>query len=231
MAALFQIECPFCRARTAAAPEAFVRWRPEDKRRSEAPESLLRRTPPPATALAIFSAVCAACDQPLFLELVVRGDVLLELLPRDRTPPKRAVHQLQPSDVIKCDVVGPKPPPGPALPPTAPEPFAKTLRALWADAEKARNPDGVRAGCRWLLLDVLKDIGPQTPQRSRMFGRRPDEDAIGPKLKAACEAGLLPKWAETRAKVIDMDGKARTGDPQAYVEYLAAVLRAAYPGF
>lgn len=229
MGALFPIVCPFCRAKTAAAPEAFVRWRPEGGR-SEAAESLQRQAQTPATAPGVFSAVCPACDKPLFLELVVRGEVLLDLLPRERTPPRRAVAQLQPSEVLKYEVVGPRPPPGPALPPSVPEQFSSRLQPLWEDAHKGRNAEGVGAACRWLLLDVLKDIGaPASPRR--MFACKSEDEAIGPRLKAACAAGLLPKWAETRAKAIDVEGKARSRDPKAQVDYVAAVLRAAYPGF
>ncbi len=228
--ALFPIVCPFCHGKTAAAPEMFVRWRPPAGR-SEAAESLLLRAPVPAEAWGIFSAVCAACDQPVFLELKMRGETLADLLPRHRTPARRAVGRLEANEVSECRVVTPKPPPGPNLPPSAPEKFLKTLRPLWEDAEKGRNDEGVSAGCRWLLLDVLKDIGVSAAPRRGVFGGKPEEEKLGPRLRAACEAGLLPRWAQTRAEAIEVDAKTRGGDPKAYVAYVAAVMRAAYPGF
>ena len=241
MGALFPVKCPHCKAETAVAPEVFHRWWP-CKGRSELPASLPGKVLPDQPVRAAFSAMCPACDGPLALILTAKGSLLSTLVSRPGVPSARSLETLEPNEISKVDVHPPDQPSQPPLvllPPRLPENFGEKLKRLAGDAARPDQGGTAAAGCRWLLDEVLSDLGhppaaaakPSWGLIARLFGPAPrQEPGLKSRLRKACEAGKLPQWALTRADGLDLEAKTPPVSAKAYVDYLAAVLRAAYPG-
>lgn len=241
MGALFPVKCPHCGKPTAVTPEVFHRWWPCEGR-SERPASLPGRVLPDQKVRGAFGALCAECDAPLSLILTLKGATLCALVSRPGVPGARSLESLEPSDVLEVEISQPKRPQAPPaviLHPGVPKAFAETLRHLAEDAARGDRGATAAAGCRWLLDEVLTDLGyppaasvkPSGGLLARLFGPAPrPEPAIKGRLRKACEGGKLPRWALTRAEGLDLDAKTPPSSATPYVNYLAAVLRAAYPG-
>ncbi|WP_300578880.1 hypothetical protein [Phenylobacterium sp.] len=241
MGALFPVECPHCGASTAVAPEVFHRWWPGEGR-SERAASLPGKVLPDQPVRAVFSAMCPSCDDPLALILTAKGGLLSALVSRPGVPSARSLESIEPNEISKVEVyppVRPSKPPLVLLPPKLPENFGETLKRLAEDAARPERGGTAAAGCRWLLDEVLSDLGhpPGTAAKpsggllARWFGPPPrQEPGLRSRLRKACEAGKLPRWALTRAEGLDLEAKTPPDSAKAYVDYLAAVLRAAYPG-
>ena len=241
MGALFPVKCPHCGAATAVAPEVFHRWWP-CKGRSELAASLPGKLLPDQEARAVFSAMCPACDGPLALILTARGGLLSALVSRPGVPGARGLESIEANEISKVEVYRPDRPAKPplvVLPSGLPKDFDATLRRLAEDAARPDRGATAAAGCRWLLDEVLSDLGyppaasvkPSGGLLARLFGPAPrPEPAIKGRLRKACEGGKLPRWALTRAEGLDLDAKTPPSSATPYVNYLAAVLRAAYPG-
>jgi hypothetical protein len=149
---------------------------------------------------------------------------------------------MEPNEVSRVEVYRPDRPvaaPLVVLPSKLPKDFADRLKRLAEDSVRPERGDTAAAGCRWLLDEVLTDLGhpatvaakPPTGFWARLFGppRRP-ETGLEARLRKACEAGKLPRWVQKQAEGLDLEARSPSGSAKAYVDYLAAVLRAAYPG-
>jgi len=241
MGALFPVKCPHCGASTAVAPEVFHRWWPCEGR-SELAASLPGKVLADQKVRAAFSALCPACDGPLALILTARGGLLSALVSRPGVPGARSLESIEPNEISKVEVYRPYRPVKPplvVLPPELPKNFGESLRRLAEDAARPERGDTAAAGCRWLLDEVLSDLGyppaaaakPSGGLIARLFGPAPrQEPGLKSRLRKACEAGKLPRWALARAEGLDLEAKTPPASAVPYVNYLAAVLRAAYPG-
>ena len=241
MGALFPVKCPHCGASTAVAPEVFHRWWPPQGR-SELAASLPGKVLPDQEARGAFSTICPSCDGPLSLILTLRGGLLSALVSRPGVPGARSLESIEPNEVNRVEVYRPDRPiaaPLVVLPAGLPKDFAEKLKRLAEDSVRPERGDTAAAGCRWLLDEVLSDLGypaaaatkPSTGFWARLFGppRRP-ETGLEARLRKACEAGKLPRWAQKQAEGLDLEARSPPVSAKAYVDYLAAVLRAAYPG-
>ncbi len=240
MGALFPVRCPHCGVSTAVAPEVFHRWWP-GKGRSELAASLPGKVLPDQEARAAFSAICPSCDGPISLILTVRGELLSALVSRPGVPGARSLESIEPNEVSRIEVYRPDRPvaaPLVVLPLDLPRDFAERLKRLAEDSVRPERGDTAAAGCRWLLDDVLTDLGfpaaaakPPEGFWARLFGPPPrPETGLATRLRKACEAGKLPRWAQREAEGLDLEARTPPASAKAYVDYLAAVLRAAYPG-
>jgi hypothetical protein len=245
MGALFPIKCPHCGKPTAVTPEVFHRWWPVEGR-SELAASLPGKVHADQKVRAVFASLCPTCDGPLALTLTMKGAVLSALVSRPGVPSAKSLESLEPSDVFEVKVDPPKPSgaaPLVVLHPGAPKTFADKLRHLAEDAVRPDRGATAAAGCRWLLDEILTDLGYPPAAAAKpaegLFSRlaaaiwgpppRPTS-GLEIRLKKACAAHKLPKWALEHAKSLDLEATTAPKSATPYVNYLAAVLRAAYPG-
>lgn len=241
MGALFPVKCPHCGKPTAVTPEVFHRWWPSEGR-SESPASLPGRVMPDQKMRGAFSAMCPECDAPVSLILTARGAMFAALVSRPGVPGARSLEAVEPNEICKFEVYRPDRPVvrSPlALPPELPKDFAARMKALAEDALRPERGATAAAGCRWLLDEVLSDLGfppavagkPSGGLLARLFGPPPrQEPGLKSRLRKACAAGKLPRWVLDRAEGVDLEAKTPPASAKPYVDYLAAVLRAAYSG-
>ncbi len=245
MGALFPVKCPHCGAATAVAPEVFHRWWPGEGR-SELAASLPGKVLTDQKVRAVFASICPSCDGPLSLTLTMKGATLSALVSRPGVPGAKSLESLEPSDVLEAKIDQPKRPVVPplvVLHPGVPKAFTEKLRHLAEDAARPDRGATAAAGCRWLLDEVLTHLGyppaaaakPAEGLLARLaaaiLGPAPrSASGLEVRLKKACEARILPRWAIEHAKGLDLEATTPPSAAKPYVDYLAAVLRAAYPG-